>query len=126
MEVKNMTEINNKMLINKKAHINKMITELKNNQKVTKRVGGYTVENAQGDLDFQLKRLKVLEWAEGKTREQIITKIRKLESQISKEELNCKYGITRGLTAETLEIISQIELLEVTIDEHGKHEGGWE
>jgi 3-methyladenine DNA glycosylase AlkC len=112
-------------LQSKKAQIDTMVSDLEANRKVYKRKGGYTIEDAAEEVNFQQERAAVLQWAEDKDEEDIIAEIQALEAQLSPAELNCKYGIVRGLSLETILLISKIELLELSIDEHGKHKGGW-
>lgn len=116
----------NKRALNKKKNdINVMIKDLSNNKRAIKRVGGHTIKTLGGEIEFHKERKKILDWAENKTEIEIITKIKELENTLPQAEKDCKYGVVVGLARETILTISKIELLELTIDEHGKHKGGW-
>ncbi len=110
----------------KMNHINKMVIDLRNNQTVKKRIGGYTVQDVNEEIKFQQDRYSVMQWAESHDTKDIIAEIKVTESKLTTDEKSCKYGIVRGLPLETIALISKVELLELAIEEHGKHPGGWE
>lgn len=109
----------------KKDQVGIMIQGLKANVKVKKRVGGYTTQDVNEEVIFQQMRHDLAVWAEGATLKAITAKIKTLEKDVEPDVLNCKYGNVRGLPMENIELISKIELLELAIDEWGKHLGGW-
>ncbi len=100
--------------------INPMIQDLENNSKVTHRVGGTTIQSVEDEVAFQSKRKDNLEWCllDSTTKEDIKDKLAKLESQLSNDELNCKYGVVKGLSFEAQEKIALIEDLEIALGIH--------
>lgn len=117
---KNLTAIQSK-----KESIKIMMNALKCNEKVLTSIGSRVVMNLDEEIKFQQNRQSVLEWAETKTYNEILTRILQTEAELPKEVLNLKYGFVRGVSLEIIEKISEIELLEIAIDEHGNHLGGW-
>ena len=99
----------------KKNMIQRMIDSLQANEKVLHRIGGFTVESKNDEIEFQQARLSVLTFAETASEEEILTEIHNLESQLAPEELVCKGGIVRGLSLEKILLISKLELLELCI-----------
>ena len=117
---KNLQAINNKRIM-----INVMIEALKKNEKAKARIGGFTKEDLGEEVKFQNERLDVLEWAENHTLIEIRQRILDIEATLTTDILQLKYGLVRGIQLEIIKAISEIELLEIAIDEWGKHPGGW-
>jgi len=118
--MKNIEMINKKM-----ANINTAITDIANNKKILHKFGSEVLENKAEEVKFQQHRVGTLRWAAEHEYSEIVSQIKELESGLTKDELNCKYGIQQGLSLDTIVAISDIELLEASINEHGKHKGGW-
>ena len=111
---------NLKAIKRKKEMIAIMILAIKNNEKAILKVGNYDIKNKSDEVKFQEDRLSVLNWCDNKTEKQIQAKIKRLEKTLSVDELKCKYGTVKGLSIETVLIISKIELLEVAINKWGE------
>lgn len=98
--------------------IGTMIADLQNNVKVVERIGGATFVNMNGEVEFQKTRQANLEWADTVTDKDIQEEKANLESLLSEEELACKYGSVRGLSADSLETLAKIEDLEIALGTH--------
>ena len=104
--------------------ITPMINDLIKNEKVFARIGGHIVINKEEEVKFQIERKQNLEWAKTATDEEIKQKIESLESELTLEELACKYGIVKDLSFETIKKISLIEDLELALGVHPAIKGG--
>lgn len=98
----------------KAAQIRLMIADLENNQKVLVAFGH--AEDAS-DLDFQRKRLAVLEWAETHTEKEIEARIDGVSVSLGIAVFS-KYGSVKGLPAIVAEKICEVELLELALGTH--------
>jgi len=98
--------------------IKPMISDLKRNKKVIRRIGGHVVKTLGEEVRLQEARRDNLIWAQNATDEQIQQKIQELESQLTQDELACKYGSVRGLPLEKVKIIAMIEDLEIALGTH--------
>ncbi len=95
-----------------------MVSDLKKNRKVLARIGGHTVVDLGEEVSFQEERIQKLEWTRMATDDEIQERIQQLESDLTPEELACKYGIVRGLSWETIKTIAFIEDLEIALGTH--------
>jgi hypothetical protein len=95
-----------------------MVKDLKNNQKVFDRVGGAVFTNLGEEIKLQEARQTNLIWAKTATDNDIKKRISELSVLLAPEELACKYGSVRGLSAEKVEIIAKIEDLEIALGMH--------
>lgn len=115
---------NRKAILDKIEHIQEQINAIKANDKILHVIGSRSI--LQNELAFQEHRKATCEWALDAKYIDIKTRIYTLEADLPKEVLGVKYGLMAGIDAHSLEVLSDIELLEVAIDEHGKHKGGWD
>lgn len=96
---------------NKIAEIQNDINALELNNIVIKRRGGVTVQNLDGEILFQQKRIDLLKWAETTTEEEIQNKINELNNQLPIELRNYNSIISNRLPLDIYEIYCLRELL---------------
>lgn len=117
---KDMTAIENKI-----TDIKAQIQAVKDNPKNGSTIGKNVTLTYDEELAFQQKRLDALEAIKNKTLEEIKDRILVCESNLSSEQLCCKYKSVKDMPMSAIDNIAEVELLEDAIGELDKHEGGW-
>lgn len=95
------------------------IVALEAKRRVLARIGDYAAREAE-EIELQQKRIANLEWAlgEAKDDDEIRGRLEGFAAQLTPDELDCKYGVVRGLPMGTVLLIAQVEDLEVALGTH--------